>query len=176
MNEIDPPEDINSVDDIESFLGELAEQHNELVREVERIDNLVIRALDNYHDTSDDLEELRGEVNRLRDQVEIVDATMPDQQKGKLEKVRSILEFAMDHGSGGMRGVKVDSGEAAAAAGSSRDTACRLMDEVGATFSWADVETPGGPKPKVLKLAIQDREVGELMDDVRAHYGGGAEA
>jgi hypothetical protein len=172
MEEIDPPEDIDNIGDLESYLGELAAAHNDLVHEVNRIDNLVVGALENSREAGDDVEALRGEVSRLRDQVELVDATMPAQQKSKLAKIRDILEFGMTEATGGRGGVKVTTGEAAAAAGASRDTARRLMDEIGANFSWAEVKTPGGPNPKELRLAIRGRDLDELMDDVRGHYGG----
>lgn len=172
VDEIDPPDGLDSVDELEGYLADLADAHNALVREVERIDRLVVNGLNSKNDGLDELETLRGEVDRLRDQVEIVDATMAKPQQSKVQKIRATLQWAMTHGSGGPAGVVVETGQASAAASCSRKTARRLMDEIGSSFRWADVETPGGPNPKQLRLAIRDRGMDDLMDDVRAHYGG----
>jgi len=170
MDPIDPPEDIEDVADLEAYLGGLADAHNDLVREVNRLDNLVVKALEN----SREAEQLRDDIARLRDQVEMVNATMPNQQRGKYEKIRAIIEFAIEEGSGGTAGVKVTTGQAAAAAGASRDTARRLMDEIAATFSWGDVEVPGGPNPKELRISTRRHDEDDLVDDVVARFKGGA--
>jgi hypothetical protein len=109
------------------------------------------------------------ELRHLRGQLDTIDATMPQQQRGKRQKVRSILEFGVSEANGVTAGVKVTSGEAAAAASCSRDTARRLMDEIGTTFEWAGVKNPGGPKPKELRLTIENG-LEALMADVAAAY------
>jgi len=174
MDEIDPPDDITDIADLEAYLGELAAAHNDLVREVNRLDNLVVRALENSREAGEDVADLQGEVDRLRDQVEMVDATMPDQQKGKYEKMLAIVRAALDDGSQGPSGVKITTGHAATAAGSSRDTARRLMDEIGASFPWAECEAPGGPKPKELRISTRRHDEDDLVDDISAKLKGGA--
>jgi len=109
------------------------------------------------------------ELQHLRGQLDTIDATMPQQQRGKRQKVRSILEFGVSEANGGTAGVKITSGEAAAAASCSRDTARRLMDEIGTTFAWADVKNPGGPNPKELRVST-DTGLESLMADVAAAY------
>lgn len=168
-DDIPDPDDIDSIDGLRDAIEALTEN-------VDRIDGNVTGLFARAGEFDERLGRIEERLDTLEEQVDLVDATMPQQQKGKLEKVQAILEYAIDHGSGGHAGVKVDTGEATAAAGSSRDTARRLMDEIGGSFPWADVETPGGPKPKQLKLRIRDRTPDELMSDVRAHYNGGAEA
>lgn len=172
VDEIDPPEDIENIDDLIEYLSELAERYNDLANRVENINTNVNGLFARAGEFDDRLDRQEGRFDRLEDQVEIMDVTMPKQQKTKLQKVRNILEYALTEGTGGRAGVKIDTAEATAAAGSSRQTARRLMDEIGATMPWADVETPGGQQPKQLKLAIRDRDVEELMDDVRTQFGG----
>lgn len=120
-------------------------------------------------DTAQIAKAAAAELRHLRSQLDTIDATMPQQQRGKRQKVRSILKFGVSEANGGTAGVKVTSGEAAAAASCSRDTARRLMDEIGSTFAWADVKNPGGPKPKELRVTIADG-LETLMADVEAAY------
>ena len=164
MTDIDP-DAIESVEDLREVVDELA-------ADLDRVDGNVNGLFARAGEFDERLAAIEDRLDALEDQVELVDATMPAQQKSKLAKVRDILQYGMTEATGGRGGVKVTTGEAAAAAGASRDTARRLMDEIGANFSWADVETPGGPNPKELRLAIRGRDLGELMDDVRGHYGG----
>lgn len=171
---IDPPESIDSPEDVQAFAETMAETMNVVVREVQRLDRLTVRALEKNRETDADVEEVRDRLETVHEKIDVVDATMPKQQRGKLEKVRAILEYATSQARGGYGGVKVTTGEAAAAASCSRDTALRLIDEIGATFSWAASKNPGGPKPKQLRLSIGDQTVGDLMVDVREQYGGTA--
>lgn len=171
MDTIDPPDEIDDRADLETYLDRLAAQQNEIVRELNRIETMALAADDRSVEAATDVDDLQGQIDRLRDQVDMMDATMPDQQRTKLQKVRSILEYALEEGTRGTTGVKLVTGEVTAAAGSSRQTARRLMDEIGAAFEWAEVKTPGGPNPKELRLAVNDRAVGDLMDDVRTTWG-----
>lgn len=169
------PDDIPDADDVESvenllgILTDLAKenqiQRSQLSAQADAIDFL-----------ETEVEQLREDLESVNENVELVDATMPDQQKGKMQKIRGILEYATSDATGGPSGVTVETGEATAAAGSSRDTALRLMDDIATNFAWARVDNPGGPNPKKLKLDIRGRSVSDLMDDVQAHYGGGATA
>lgn len=174
---VDPPEDIDSLDDLVSFLSDLAERHNALVREVERVDENTNGVFPRLSSIDDDLAELDNQVHAVKNQlddvnghVETVEASMPDQQKGKLEKVEAILDYAYTHASGGAAGVVVETGEATAACGASRQTALRLMDEIAGSFSWAKTQNPGGPKPKQLRVATRAHEKSELVGEVHEQF------
>lgn len=157
IDDLPDPDDIDDADDAR-------DAYAKLLAEVQRLDNLTVRALENSREaveTADDLE----------DHVSMVDASVPEQSKSKLENVQSVLEYAVTDATGGPAGVTMETGEVTAAIDGSRDTALRLMDEIGGTFSWADVENPGGPNPKKLRLQVAGRERNDLLADVADQYG-----
>lgn len=170
LDELDPPDEDASVEELWDTLGALVERHNELITRVQRADKLAVKALEDSRSIDRDVDTLRSELEDLQQHLDIVDASMPDQQQDKLGRIRGILSYAVAEATGGPAGVIVETGEATAAAQTSRNTALRLMDEIGSNFEWASVKNPGGPNPKQLRLAIRDRDVHDLMDDVRAHY------
>lgn len=119
-------------------------------------------------------EELQERVDDLEEDLDLVDETMPDQQKGKLEKIRSVLEYAKSEAHPGIRGVKVSSREVTAATGGSRCNALDLVDEIATNRDRADVENPGGPRPKQLKIRTDGDAVDALVDEVSDAFGGEA--
>lgn len=173
LDELECPDEIEDIDQLREILCPLIDRQNRLLVEVRRLDKLVIDAQERSRDASADLDAIQADLDRLRDHVDVVDATMPNQQQDKLDKIRGILSYAVEEARGGRVGVIVETGEATAAAQTSRNTALRLMDEIGTNFEWASLKNPGGPNPKQLRLAIDDQEVHDLMDDVRTHYQGG---
>lgn len=118
--------------------------------------------------TVDDLDDRLDELER---DVDLTAASIPAQSKTKIENIRTVLRYAHDHSNGGYAGVKVDTGEATAAIDGSRSTARRLMDDIAGRFDWADVENPGGPTPKQLKLGINDMTWSDLQDEIAHEYG-----
>lgn len=115
-------------------------------------------------DFTDRLDELERDLN-------LTAASVPAQSKTKVENVRAILKHAHDHANGGIGGVKVDTGEVTAAIDGSRSTARRLMDDIAGRFDWADVENPGGPTPKQLKLGIKEMSWTTVQDEIAREYG-----
>ena len=118
----------------------------------------------------DRLDELEEDLDDLEEAVKVKNATASDRKAGKVEKAIDVLEFAASEKQGGYAGVKVTSGEVAGAADCSKSRALTLMDEI-AGLPWAETESPGGPKPKVLRLRVGDRDVQELVDDVLEEWG-----
>lgn len=171
MKRVDPPEEIADLDELLEVIHDLAEAHNELADEVERIDTNANGLANRVRALGGQVDKLEEHVADVDDRVELVDATMPDQQKNKLERVEAILQYAYEHAEGGMGGVKVTTGEATAAASSSRSTARRAMDFIGSAFPWAETHTPGGPKPKELRIDT-DASLQDRLADARDHFGG----
>lgn len=171
LDGLDCPDELDDLEELRTLLCRLIDRQNTILVELKRLDNLTIRALENSREAAEDAGEVRSELAQIKEDVDVVNAAIPDHQQEKLDRIRGILAYAVTEARGGPGGVKVDTGEAAAAAKTSRNTALRLMDEIGASFSWASTETPGGPNPKQLKLSIGNSGVNELMDDVRAKFG-----
>jgi len=131
---------------------------------------------DRVGDLEAENERLREELREVREEATLAQAQTPEQQQDKLANLKAILRYAVEDANGGMGGVKVETGEATAAIDGSRSTALRLMDEIGGSFAWAEVENPGGPKPKELRLATRGRDLADLLADVREEYANGGES
>lgn len=170
FDELECPEEIEDVDQLRNVLSDVVHQHNRLLVEVRRLDNLVVDALETRRTTREGLDDLQDDVERLRMDVDLLDGTVPNKNQTKIERIRGIVSYAVTEATGGPAGVVIETGEATAAANSGRNTALRLMDEIGTTFRWASVENPGGPNPKQLRIATKDRTVTGLMDDVREEF------
>lgn len=152
-------EKLELVEKHEQRFADMAEQLVDLRREIQALEA--------------ENEQLREQLDAVREEATLAQAQTPEQQQNKLANVKAVLRYAVEDANGGMGGVKVTTGEATAAIDGSRSTALRLMDEIGGTFSWATVENPGGPKPKELRLAINGRSLSDLLSDVHATYADG---
>lgn len=174
------PEEIDSLEDVKTLFAAMQQRDDELQSNLESKYRLAVEDVIELEERVETLEQenraLRNRITQLEQSQEDIHATMPKQQRDKQAKVRAILEYATNEATGGQSGVKVETGEATAAAGCSRNSALRLMDEIGAKLSWAAVKNPGGPQPKELRLTIKDRDVEELMVDVRDAFRDGGEA
>lgn len=163
VEDIDPDE-IETIDDLKDALAALQD-------DLERVDGNVNGFFARVSGIDDRLNDIENRLDRLEQSVNKVDASVPKQSKNKVDNVESVLEYAVNHATGGRGGVKVDTGEVSGQIDGSRDTALRLMDDIGSKFQWADVDNPGGPNPKQLKLATGGRTVEQLMNDVVEVYG-----
>lgn len=163
LQQVDP-EKIDSVEALQDAMETIRD-------DVDRIDGNVNGFFSRVSGIDDRLDEIEQRLDDLEQSVTKVDASVPEQSKNKIDNVESVLDYAVNHATGGRNGVKVDTGEVGGQINGSRDTALRLMDDIGSKFQWADVDNPGGPKPKQLKLAVGGRTIDELMADVVAQYG-----
>lgn len=173
-DDIPDPEEIDSLEDVKTLFAAMQQRDDELQSALESKYQWAVEDIITLEDRVEALQQeneaLKDRVARLEQSQEDIHATMPKQQRDKQAKVRAILAYATNEATGGQSGVKVETGEATAAAGCSRNSALRLMDEIGAKLSWAKVRNPGGPQPKELRLAIKDRDVEELMTDVQEAF------
>lgn len=169
------PEEIEDIDHLHTLQSRRDDRLNRLLAEVQRLDKLVIDAQERSREANEDLERVDEDLGRVHECVDVIEATMPNQQQEKFGKIRDIISYGISEGTGGRRGVKINTGEATAASGASRNTALRLMDEIGANFEWASVENQGGPHPKQLKIATNEWGADAIMDDLRAHYTDGGD-
>lgn len=167
---VDPPEDIQDIDDLTGFLEELTTAHNELAEEVASNQSNFDAFGKRLGTINDAVDSLQDDVERVNGTVETVEATMPNQQQEKLDRICGILEYAFDKSNTGPSGVKVTSNEAKAASNASKQTALRLIDEIAANFDWAESENPGGPKPKVLRVQTKGQAVEAVKAEARSHY------
>lgn len=152
-DEIDDKDDlIDYVQDLEGRMRSLIETRGALFDRIENLEQTVDAQAER-------IEELDNEVG-------VVDASVPEQSKGKVENVIAVMKYAKEDANGGMGGVKIDTGEVTAAISGSRATARRLMDEIGGTFQWAETKNPGGPNPKELRLGIKDKSLSQLKSEV----------
>ena len=119
----------------------------------------------------DDIESVFDRLDELEDDMKVANATASKNKRGKVEKAIDAIEFATSEKIHGPAGVTITSGEVAAAANCSKSRALTLMDELAGSLEWAEAETPGGPKPKQLRLTFGDREIQELVDDVLEEWG-----
>lgn len=118
------------------------------------------------------LDEFDDRLSALEEKVDVMDVTMSGGKRGKFEKVRDILRHAEENCSRGYTGgTKITTGEARGVAGCSADTARRLMEEIGVTFPWADINKPGGPNANELKLEMGEHSVEEMIEDVKGQFG-----
>jgi hypothetical protein len=113
-------------------------------------------------DVPDDVQE---RLDALEDEVKRASATNDEQKASKLEKIEAVVRHAQSKDSGGIAGVQIEYGEVIAAADCSRQWAHTLMDEIGATYSWASTKAPAGKK-KQLRIRTDDHSLEEMIDDI----------
>jgi len=156
-----------SIQDLEEDLKEqLEHMHRELAKARQRITELEEQLEDGAGgDVPDDVQE---RLDALEDEVKRASATSDEQKASKLEKIEAVVRHAYSKDSGGIAGVQIEYGEVIAAADCSRQWAHTLMDEIGATYSWASTKAPAGKK-KQLRIRTDDHSLEEMLDDV---YGG----
>lgn len=121
----------------------------------------------------DEIEDLRETVKDLERRLDETNADVSGQQREKIDRIEDLVEHAVEHGRGGPGGVTVETPAATAVCGRSKETALSYMNELGAVFEWADTKSPGGPKPKQLRINTANHTLDELLEDVRDHYHGG---
>jgi len=122
--------------------------------------------LDAMLDRMDDIE---ARLDDLEDDVGLAKASVPEQSKTKMDNVVAIVKHAYEKDTGGRAGTKIPSGEVTAVIDGSKQTALRLMDEIGGKFGWAETENPGGPKPKQLKIKTV-HDLSDRLDRVVETY------
>ena len=166
MNDDATIDDLDNAEDLKAVLRVMQERISDIEGQVSALKQSRPILVDR-------LDDLEGQLQDIGGHVELVDASLSSPQKGKIEKVMGVLDYIERDASGGRGGVTVTTGEVAAASGGSRDTALRLMDELAARFEWADVDNPGGPKPKRLKVNTVATPADERRAEVRAHYAEG---
>lgn len=149
---------VDEIQTIEDLQHELKTLQGQLQAAHKRIDKL-----------ESQIDENAEAVDRLENDVTVTKASVPQQSKGKIENVMSVIEHAYDKRNGGRSGVKLPSGEVTAVIDGSKQTALRLIDEIGGKFDWAKAENPGGPNPKVLKVKL-NQPLEERKERVARHY------
>lgn len=163
----DPPEIPDEVDSIEDV-----EEGFQAVRaKVEPIDDTIQTIFARLGELQEEIQRRDQRIDELEQQIERMQVASSSQKGGKIEKISDVLDYAESEATGGRYGVTLVTGEVAAAASCSRDTALRIMDEIGGSMPWAMVENPGGPKPKQLKLQTGDHDPSKMLQDVTARYG-----
>jgi len=134
--------DLESVDDVAKHIRSL---RNQIAGAHERIGQL-----------EETIEDQQETIDRLNSEVSVTKASVPTQSKNKLENVLAVIKHAYDKKNGGRAGVKMDSGEVTAVIDGSKQTALRLIDDIAEKCDFAQSENPGGPKPKVLKIRMDE--------------------
>lgn len=162
-----------SIQNPEELLNALRRKFNHLQDRVDDLEAENERLRSQLDAVEGEHERVLKQLDDLAEDVQIVDASVPRQQTTRVKNVVAIIDHAYEDGTGGSKGVTLDTGEVTAAIDGSRDTALRLMDDIGGAFRWAGVENPGGPKPKQLRLATKVHDRDDLLEDVTDHYGGG---
>lgn len=145
------------------------DDQDDLIQALQILNSRLDGIANNVDRLEDELHNLAGEVDDLDKDVTRTNAAVPEQSKTKLDNVVSIVKHAYDKDTGGTMGTKLPSGEVTAVISGSKQTGLRLMDEIGGKFAWADVENPGGPKPKQLKIKTAV-DVDERIDEVVERY------
>jgi len=142
---------------------------SELEAELERISENQTGIFNQISTIHDRLDKLEQTVEQMQQDVSVTKASVPEQSKTKMDNVVGIVQHAYDKDTGGHMGTKLPSGEVTAVIDGSKQTALRLMDEIAGKFSWADVENPGGPNPKELKIKTA-RDVKKRINGVVEKY------
>lgn len=170
--------DFDDIDDREQLIDVLRVMQNQLQDAEARVRDLQETRSNLYNQIEDNtakIERLEARIEDLGGHIEVVDASIDTPRKGKVENVLAVIEHAHERGTRGMKGTMLKTGEVHAAISGSRTTALRLIDEIAATFEWAQAENPGGQRQKRLKLEF-NRYIDALKTDVASHYANQGEA
>ena len=162
---------IESREDLEDALDALREEVDRVDEFEELLKSNLNGAFTRISDFDDRLTRIEHRLDELEDEVKVASATTSDNKRGKLKKAIDIIHFAADGKRHGPSGVAVDTGEVTAAANCSRSRALTLMDEIAGCQEWATTESPGGPKPKQIRIRFDGRDVDALVDDLVDEWG-----
>jgi len=116
---------------------------------------------------------IREELTALCEEVEEARGPLlSGKELGKVQRIEKLVKHAFEDGTGGHGGVIIHTPEAKAVVGQSKKTTLSYMNEIGAAFGWAGTKTPGGAKPKQLRIDTASYTLDEALEDVRSHFNG----
>ena len=116
---------------------------------------------------------IREELAAVREEAQDAgDPPLSGKELGKVQRIEKLVKHAFKDGTGGRAGVIIRTPEAKAVTGQSAKTTLSYMNEIGAAFDWAETKTPGGAKPKQLRIETEYHALDDVLEDVRSHFNG----